>query len=542
MHVVAHRIRLDRIVLFTTACACALSPRHTVAQSTEAPRVAQGGSVVSTVQIERENVFDKSENSSWLARTMNKLHIVTREYVVKRELLVQEAQPYDSATAAETERNLRKLGIFRDVKIDSATTANGLTAHVTTQDSWTTQLYTSFKSGGNEITWGIGLTEKNFLGSQIKASVRYISDPDRSTTQFGVAIPRVWRNRLNLSAQYNELSDGSNARFTVAAPFTSQSTPRSLTLDAYYNDGDVLRFFEGESEASDTVRHLLSKLETNAGWAERGSPEGYVRLVSTLQFRREDFSQGTIAKEDRSFFGEVEVGVDASKSTFAVIHGYRALGGREDVDLSRTIHLGVWVAPSAWGYERTGFGPSVTVNLGKEINKGFVLGQIRGSSLFTRTGLDSGSVVGSATLALQPAPKHSVVLNASGGMQKNPYPGEEFDLGLTFGPRGFPSHAFTGDRAFFTSAEYRWVAADNLFGLVGVGVAAFGDYGGAWYTGSPTRTGTDVGVGIRLGSTRSASGKAATRIDLARRFANDVLGDAWVVAVGAGFPFDRGGK
>ena len=237
MHVVAHRIRLDRIVLFTTACACALSPRHTVAQSTEAPRVVQGGSVVSTVQIQRENVFDKSENSSWLARTMNKLHIVTREYVVKRELLVQEAQPYDSATAAETERNLRKLGIFRDVKIDSATTANGLTAHVTTQDSWTTQLYTSFKSGGNEITWGIGLTEKNFLGSQIKASVRYISDPDRSTTQFGVAIPRVWRNRLNLSAQYNELSDGSNARFTVAAPFTSQSTPRSLTLDAYYNDG-----------------------------------------------------------------------------------------------------------------------------------------------------------------------------------------------------------------------------------------------------------------------------------------------------------------
>ena len=125
-------------------------------------------------------------------------------------------------------------------------------------------------------------------------------------------------------------------------------------------------------------------------------------------------------------------------------------------------------------------------------------------------------------------------------MQKNPYPGEEFDLGLTFGPRGFPAHSFTGDRAFFTTAEYRWVAADNLFGLVGIGLAAFGDYGGAWYSGSATRTGTDVGVGIRLGSTRSASGKAVTRIDLARRFPNDVLGAAWVVAIGAGFPFETG--
>jgi hypothetical protein len=34
------------------------------------------------------------------------------------------------------------------------------------------------------------------------------------------------------------------------------------------------------------------------------------------------------------------------------------------------------------------------------------------------------------------------------------YPIEEFDLGLTFSPRANPIHAFTGDRAFFTSAEY----------------------------------------------------------------------------------------
>ena len=53
-------------------------------------------------------------------RAANALHIVTREHVVRRELLIPEGAPFDSATADETARNLRKLGIFRKVKVDSA--------------------------------------------------------------------------------------------------------------------------------------------------------------------------------------------------------------------------------------------------------------------------------------------------------------------------------------------------------------------------------------------------------------------------------------
>jgi hemolysin activation/secretion protein len=131
------------------------------------------------------------------------------------------------------------------------------------------------------------------------------------------------------------------------------------------------------------------------------------------------------------------------------------------------------------------------------------------------------------------------VVNADIGWLKDPYPGEEFDLGFSFGPRGFPAHAFTGDRAFFATAEYRYVIIENLGGLVAIGAAGFADYGGAWYSGSPRRSGTDVGVGLRLGSTRSSSGGAAARIDFARRFANDVLPAGWVLAVGTGFAFDR---
>lgn len=522
------------------ATAVATVPACAAAQTAKHERAVPPSAVVSAVRIERESVFDQAEElAGWLARAANGLHIVTREHVVARELLVREGEIFDSAAAAETARNLRKLGIFRDVSVDSVRTSDGLAAQITTRDSWTTQVYATYKAGGNQSTWGIGLTEKNLIGSHIKATVRYVSDPDRSSTQFAANIPRVWRNQLGVSVAYADLSDGKLAAVVASAPFLSLSTRHAYALALAYNDANVLRFLEGHPHARDTLRHRRATSVLSGGWAPRASARGYVRLGGVLQLRRQDFIPLGLEIADRSSFGELGVNVEVSRTRFSVVRGYRGLGGPEDMDLSTTARLGVWLAPSSWGYERTGVGPEIAAQSGVLFPGGFLRGVVRATSLFTRKGLDSGSVVSGVVLALQPAPRHSVVFNADVGLQKHPYPGEEFDLGLTLGPRGFPAHAFTGDRAFFTTAEYRWLAAPNLFGLVGVGVAAFVDYGGAWYSGSPRRTGTDAGFGFRLGSTRSSSGKGATRIDFARRFANDVLDDDWVVAIGAGFPFDR---
>jgi hypothetical protein len=77
---------------------------------------------------------------------------------------------------------------------------------------------------------------------------------------------------------------------------------------------------------------------------------------------------------------------------------------------------------------------------------------------------------------------------------------------------------------------------DNLWGMVGLGLAGFVDHGGAWYAGSPRRVGWDAGVGLRVGASRSTD-TPALRFDLARRFANDVDDAGWVITVGKGFAF-----
>jgi hypothetical protein len=514
-------------------------PAAVDAQPSERRRSELPSAVVASVQIERENVFDRSDHSSWFARVANGLHMMTRERVVSREVLIEKGKPFDSASVAETARNLRRLGIFRDVSVDSVTTDSGLMARVITRDSWTTQVYTSVKSGGQQMAWGVGVVERNFLGSQINATARYTSDPDRSTTQIGVSAPRVWRNRLGLIASHQHLSDGDRSRFIAAAPFTSLSTRESFALDAQYEDAGVRRFVDGLPAARYTLRHLLAQATTTTGVATHASPAGFVRLGMALRVRRENFDSASLSDANRSVFGDAELSVEASRANFAVARGFRNLTAPEDIDLSATVRVGMWVAPSAWGYEHGGLGPTLALHGGKLFRNGFAMADVRASSLITRTGLDSGTVTATTVMMLQPAMRHSMLFSASGGLEKNARPGDEFDLGLTFGPRGFPSHAFTGNRAFFTMAEYRWVAVPEMFGLIAAALATFVDYGGAWYSGSPVRAGADAGVGVRVGSTRSSAGRGATRIDLARRFANDVFPPEWVVAVGAGFPFDR---
>ena len=81
---------------------------------------------------------------------------------------------------------------------------------------------------------------------------------------------------------------------------------------------------------------------------------------------------------------------------------------------------------------------------------------------------------------------------------QDPPPGEEFDLGFNVPPRSYQPHAFVGTRSIWGTIEQRWYVWDNVLNLLGVGFAAFADYGGAWYNGQERRWGGAVGGGGRV--------------------------------------------
>ena len=73
-----------------------------------------------------------------LFNLLNHVHVTTRSFVIHEEMTVSPGDPLDSAALAESARNLRALGIFRSVAIDTVRAPDGLDVRVDTHDAWTT--------------------------------------------------------------------------------------------------------------------------------------------------------------------------------------------------------------------------------------------------------------------------------------------------------------------------------------------------------------------------------------------------------------------
>jgi hypothetical protein len=497
--------------------------------------------VVQSVEIHRRDIFDPNERS-WYARVANALHIQTRARVIERELLFRPGEAYDSALVAESERNLRALGLFRRVQIDSVHTDSGVTLRVETKDGWSTRADWRFRSVGRDIEFTIGLIEDNLLGTATLAGVRYRKTTDRTSVELGFRQPRLFAGRVGLGAAYENRSDGEVGSVVVEQPFFSLTSRFAFRVEGDDRDERVLRFFNGEDEAGDSLSRRYGIVRTGVAWALRASTEGFLRLGVMGQVVRDDYLPRSVPAEfPRTVTGAIGSYLVWNQADFLVTQGVSGFGREEDVDLGTTVRVGANLAPKAFGYDRNGIAPLVAARTGARIPGGFSYFEGLAGGLYDSAGLDSGAVQLAATAVVKPASGHVAVAHVETGWLKDPLPGQEFDLGLSAGPRAFRSHAFTGDRMVFATAEYRVTVVDDFLGLAGLGVAGFVDHGGAWYSGSPRRFGWDTGLGLRLGATRAAT-TDALRFDLAYRFENDAEGAGWVLTIGKGFVFSPIGK
>jgi len=527
------RLQIQIVTRSLTALAL-LSPLSVVS----AQQVADPARRLQRIDITRQGVFDSVDARQWFARIANRLHVTTQARVIERELLLRMGDPLDSARAAETGRNLRRLAVFRDVTVD--TSADGRTLRVVTRDAWSTKPYANYRSTGSQTLISAGILETNFLGLAATLDARFVQDPDRSLFRLAFAAPRIFANRVGSLVFFNKLSDGRSVGAVVEQPFFSLSSRTAARATFVTSTGRVIRFRNGVLTPSDSLDRQFTLATVGAAHALRASPRGFLRIGVDAQYRRDDFTprRGVPVVAARTVTGAVTGFVDASRARFVVTRNYRVLGQPEDVDLSTTVRLGVAVAPKAFGYDRSGAGPVLFAQTGVRLPYGFATLAGRANGLASAGALDSGTAIVAATVVLQPHPRHLFVAFSMLGWEKNPFPGEEFDLGLARGPRAFPLHAFTGDRQRFSAVEYRFTALPNIAGLFAAGVAAFAETGGAWYNGSRPRDGANAGVGLRFAPLRSAANVGATRIDLARRFATDRQAAGWVVVVGSGFTFD----
>jgi hypothetical protein len=489
---------------------------------------------VRAVILQREAVFDSVEARYWAYRIANTLHVETRHNVIRRELLMDVGDPYDSALVAESERNLRALGIFRDVQIDSEMTDSGVVIRVRTADAWTTTLGMSVTTSGSQSVVDLSLREGNLLGTRTVAQLAYRNDPDRSSVLLGFDTPRAIADRVGLGASVVDRSDGRAVTASLRLPFLSLSSRSGGSLIASEFQGRVLQFRDGG--VADSLWREFAVLHADAAFAVVASPRGFARVGVVAQVVRDDM----VPLEDRTTIPRTRSAtagpyLAVRRPRFIRAYNIERLERVEDFDLGFFTTVTLLAAPSAWGYDRNGIGASLGSGIGLQFPGGFARFGVRASALQTAEGTDTATVEGAATLAGQRGQHHLVVLHGSAGRQRNAVPGREFDLGLGEGLRAFPSHAFTGDQYFVLAAEYRLLVWPRLFGLVGVGTAAFAGHAGAWDRGDTKRTGTELGVGLRVASIREVGG--IWRLDLSRRLAGAGFAGGWVASLGRGFVF-----
>jgi hypothetical protein len=152
-------------------------------------------------------------------------------------------------------------------------------------------------------------------------------------------------------------------------------------------------------------------------------------------------------------------------------------------------------------------------------------------------GLDSTRTQAQITVVSQDVSRHTLIAHAEGGIVTHPKPGAEFNPWVVQrGPRLFGVHDFTGTRMTWFVLEDRILVADDVLGLMAMGVASFIDYGGAWYGDEAARQGGDVGLALRFGPTRAVRGEAA-ELAFGYRFGDGVQGKRWAFTLRRGFSF-----
>jgi hypothetical protein len=467
---------------------------------------------IDTVIVVSHNVFDPPDGTPRLvAKLGNALHVTTRTAVIRRLLLVGAGSPLDSARLVESERALRELGVFRSVRLDTLRVDDRLALRVETADGWSTSPQLNFASSAGSTTWSAAMVERNFLGLATLVSVSYGATPDRHSLDLQFASPGFVFRHAPLIAVYSHLSDGDAGQWGYGLPFyrtdarwalfTTGEAANQRTLDFHHPDTTVV--------VDTAIRHALV-FSLVGGAALHATSRSYVRAWAGATWRRENYESTPPAPVPYSTFWTIGAGIDAGRVRYGVFQHLNGFARQEDVDLSSAVSLRVWVAPRAWGYagSHAGIGPALSGQVATRWSSGLALLRADAHGVFGRAGLDSGQTHASLDLASLALANHVLLAHLEGGAMEGQRRGTAFDLWATLnGPRGFGAHEFTGTRFVYAMLEDRLLLADQLWGVVGLGLAPYLEYGGAWYGGlEPARLGGDAGLALRIGSPRSVRG------------------------------------
>ncbi|TBR21545.1 hypothetical protein EPO15_10025 [bacterium] len=501
---------------------------------------------------ERRNVFDLSvpEDDLWAFRWANRIHMVTQEQVLRRELLLAPGEPYDALKALETERNLRALGFLRDASVTPVARPDGtVDVAVRTQDSWTLTPRASLATEGGQTTLVYGVSEGNLLGLGKQVSFFNSSQSTHRRTEVRYGDPRFLRTDARVLGHFADTDRGGEYGLRLARPFFAHDTPWSAETtwarvaqdEARYASGVTATEFQHDYRAARGLAavRLFERAETvhrlGAGW--RWEHSRFSPLTTTVG------------------------GVPAERQMTGPLAAYALIEPKyikaTDLDRVRVVEdfnlgweLGVEGGPllEALGSDHDRWGMAASLQKGLGLGPGrFALVQAVADSRAADNGrIENGVLTGSMNLFWR-TPfrfRQTLVAHAEYTTVKSLDGERQLNVGGDSGLRGYKNNAFQGARAAIVNLEDRAFFDANILRLVHVGAVGFLDAGSAIPQGNPFGRAAwkvDLGAGLRLSSSRSSSG-GVLRLDVAYALNGGPGGSRWVVSLKGGQAFSLAGS
>ncbi|MFQ5629901.1 MAG: hypothetical protein ACE5I1_14135, partial [bacterium] len=431
---------------------------------------------------------------------------------------------YERELVAETERNLRALGIFTDVEIKPQPARNdSIALLVKTRDKWTTKLNTSYKVTGGVHFFGVSLIEDNLFGLGKTIDLGYNQSSDRILRQIFYKDRRLFGTRFasHIKAQNN--SDFDAFEVTFSRPFFAWNTRWGFGFGYQSTSGVSRQFQDGELIAEPRLNEKAVQLIVNLYRGEKTKRHFMVGA---------NIEKSEIGDKTREI-NLVGFGLGWMRRRYAKLHNVDVYERTEDVPsgILSEIVFGLNYNRAERRFDDPYFLYLFKYAKTTPDKPSFSL-SASAQSFYERKHLRD-TFLESELKAFKAFGRHLLVSRVRYARISNFSVERQLRLGDENGLRGFKLRGRTGTKLLLFNFEDRIYTNIKLF-VFRLGLTAFVDIGNAWEEHEKVGLGdlkTSFGLGLRIGNERFTG--AINRID----FAYNTHEKKWRISVGIGSSF-----
>lgn len=484
------------------------------------------GKLIERIEIVTLDVFDERDP---VPDFFNVFHVTSRKYVIRRELLFEEGQRYDSRKIAESARNLRDLQQLSLVLIVPvrASQPDRVRVLVITKDVWSLRLNSNFEIADGEVTrLLLQPAEENLFGTHTTIAGLFVLNPDTYSLGGLFINRRVVGSRIQSAVSGNIIfnrdsgdPEGSFGSFSYGQPLYSVDTKWAWkTLIVWRNEitrlfiGTTLRTYDADvTPADDQIPYVYDSERWFGSYGlTRSFGSRFKNDISVgVELERKKFGPRELEGVDPAAaeeFRRTQIPVtDTRPSPFVEARAYQTdyvhvldfntLGLQEDYRLGHEAIVRLYPAFKDVASTRNVLGTFAA--LGYTLPLGDGLARVLGSStveLSTPSETDA-LAQGSLRVVTPRLVLGRFVYDGAVANRHQNYFNERFALGGSTRLRGYPPLRFIGKDYVVQNVEFRTRPVEILSAQLGA--AVFHDLGDAFDGFERAELKQSAGFGVR---------------------------------------------